>query len=247
MNLNPINWFKKKEQGPDIDFRDTVGCYFETFPPKLAKDVPVFFKEHQKKEFGSFVMPGCPGMWDYSQYGYIITSPETIKIKANKAGTVAVIKRRTGPPANCAPMDHNFVSGMVEFNGIPPNAWKFDLPWRVICKKNISAILMPAFYHAKYLEDVYVVPGIVDYKDYWTINFIFSIRRTCQITINAGEPLLHVLPYWNKPIKANYGLIEIEQMADTLSNGFDSVSQFYRKTYNQKKVFHLGKSDGSEE
>lgn len=246
MKFNPLNWFKKKDNEPDIDFRDFVGNTFETFPPKLAKDVPVFFKEHQKNELGTFAMAGCPGMWDYSQYGYIITSPETVKIKANKAGVVAMMKTRQHGARSCSPMEHNLISGMIEFNGIPGNAWKIDLPWRVVCKKNISAFLMPAYYHAKYLDDIFVVPGLVDYKDFWTINFIFAVKRECQITINAGEPLLHVLPYWNKPMKANYGLIEPEQMAPTMTNGFESISQFYRKTYNQKKVFHLGKQEGEE-
>jgi len=187
-------------------------------------------------------------MCDYSQYGYIITAPKTVKIKANKAGIIAFESSRvSGRGMPVKPMNQELIDGLFQFNNVPANSFKIDLPWRVVCKENISAFLMPAYYHASYLEDLYVLPGLVDYKDYWTINFIFAVKRECEITINAGDPLLHVLPFWNKPIKANYGLIEIEQMADTLSNGFDSVSQFYRKTYNQKKVFHLGKSDGGEE
>ena len=246
MNLNPLNWFKKKDDQPDIDFRDSVGGSYQHFPPKMAKDVPIYFKETQRKNNGKFGFANCPGMWDYSQYGYIITSPETIKIKANKAGVIAIIKRRSGSNESVRPMNHELIDGVFTFQDTKPNAWKVDLPWRVVCKENISAFLMPAYYHAKYLEDIYVVPGLVDYKDYWTLNFIFAVKRACEITINAGDPLIHVLPFWNKPIRASYGLIEVNQMADTMTNGFETVSQFYRKVYNQKKVFHLGQSDGSD-
>lgn len=242
MNLNPMKWFKKDSE-PDIDFRDTAGHTFETFPPKLAKDVPLFFKETQKNKLGKFSFAECPGMWDYSQYGYIITSPETIMIKANKAGTVAMLKRRQGGSQPCAPMNADLISGYFDFDGVPPNAYKFDLPWRIICKKNISAFLMPAHYHATYLENIRVIPGLVDYQNFWTINFLFAIKRECEVIIKAGDPLIHVLPYWNKPIKANYGLIDIEQLAPTISNGFNAISQYYRKKYNVKKVFNLGKTD----
>ena len=67
MNLNPLNWFKKKEETqeePDIDFRDATGSVFETFPPKLAKEVPIYFRESQKKEVGKFSFAECPGRWD---------------------------------------------------------------------------------------------------------------------------------------------------------------------------------------
>ena len=160
MNLNPLKWFKKTEEEPDIDFRDTSGRAFEDFPPKLAREVPLYFKETQKKNLGKFSFAECPGMWDYSQYGYILTAPDTVMIKANKAGTVAMIKRRMGPNQPCAPMEANLINGYFKYEGIPPNAFKIDLPWRVVCKKNISAFLMPAYYHSSFLEDVHVIPGI---------------------------------------------------------------------------------------
>jgi len=246
MNLNPLNWFKKKDDQPDIDFRDYVGSYYQSFPPKMARDVAIPFKDVQRTESGKFEFAGCPGMWDYSQYGYILVAPETIKIKANKAGVVAIQKRRSGANGPVLTMNEKLISGLFKFENVKPNAFKIDLPWKIICKENISAMLLPPFYHATFLEDIYVVPGLVDYKDYWTCNFIFAVKRECEVTINAGDPILHVLPFWNKPIRANYGLIEVDQMADTMTNGFETVSQFYRKVYNQKKVFHLGQSDGSD-
>lgn len=245
MKFNPLTWFKK-EQEADIDFRDPAGSTYETFPIRMARDVVMPSKEIQKKQFEKYQMPNCPGMWDYSQYGYIIPSPETIKIKANKAGVVSVIKRRSGSTSTF-PMNADFVSGIVKFEDVKPNAHKYDLPWKVVCKKEISAFLMPPFYHATYLDDIYIVPGIVDYKDYWTLNFIYSIKRACEVTINAGDPLLHVLPFWNKPIRANYGMMDIQEIGPTLTSGFESIPHFYRKTFNKKKVFKLGKSDGSDE
>ena len=242
MNLNPFKWFKKTEEEPDIDFRDTTARAFEDFPPRLAREVPIYFKEDQKKNLGKFSFAECPGMWDYSQYGYIITAPDTVMIKANRAGTIAMIKRRHGQNQSCATMNADLINGYFKYEGIPPNAFKIDLPWRIICKKNISAFLLPAYYHSSFLEHVHVVPGMVDYQNFWTISFIFAIKKECEVTIKAGEPILHILPYWNKPIRANYGMIEVEQMAPTMTAGFDSISQYYRKKYNVKKIFNLGKS-----
>lgn len=247
MNFNPLKWFKNRnnEETADIDFRDVTGEAFELFPIQRAQDVPVHFSESQKEIQGKMSFPLCPGIWDYSRYGYIMPAWENIKIKANKAGTVVFYKRNkstTHLKTIPSPMEHTFLQGAFEYeDGVPPNAYKCDSPWKVFCKEDISAFLIPAVYHSKFLDDLFVVPGIVDYKSFHAMNFIFSVKRECEITIKAGEPLLHILPFFNKPIKANYGLVSLEEYAKARTSAFDIHQHFYRKELAQKKTFPIDK------
>ena len=240
-----FNFFKKDK--PDLEFLDTTRVVYPHYPPILAKDLKPL-KEHQEKKFQEYNFPKCPGMHDYSRVGYIIPAWSNFHIKANKGGCVALVgnpgedsnKRQTplGQPKN---MDVTITDGLFELqDGIQPSIWNFPGAWKVHGHGNISALVMPAFYHSNFLDDLYVYPGIVDYKAFTTINFICSPKRECEVEIKAGEPILHVIPFiTNKDIVATYGSATQEQEDYSKVIKWFHEMNFYRKYYMIRKKYRL--------
>lgn len=243
-----FNWFRKN----DIDFKfadnveDTIYLHY---PPVLAKDIKPL-KEFQEKKYGEYKFPGCPGMHDYSRLGYIIPAWSNIHIKANKAGTV-VMAGSTGEDAvkrstvvkQAQQMANDITDGVYNpEGGVANSIWNLPGAWRIHGYGKVSCLILPAFFHSNFLDDLYVYPGVVDYNGFTVINFIFSAKRPCEIEIKAGDPLLHVIPFLtNKDIVASYGpSTKIEKDVGKVPKWFHE-SNFYRRYYMIRKKFKLVK------
>jgi len=241
--------FLKKDK-PDLEFIDTSKVVYPHYPPILAKDLKPF-KEHQEKKFDDYNFPKCPGMHDYSRMGYLIPAWSNLHIKANKAGFVGLVgnagedfKKRSTPLAQPQHMDVTIVDGIfTPESGIQPSILNFPGAWKIHGNgKNISALILPAFFHCTFLDDLYVYPGVVDYKGFTTINFICSPKRECEIVIKAGDPVLHVIPIvTNKTITATYGPATEEQADYNKVLKWFHESNFYRKYYMIRKKYSLTK------
>lgn len=235
-----VNWFKKKNE-PDLKFIDTLGYPTKDFPIRLAKHEPLNCADKQKESYGKMKFHMCPGMLDYAKMGYIVPAWDSIKIKANKAGVVAFRSRaKSEQSVDVVPMDEALIEGVFQPDGIPLKAFKLDSPWRVTSSSEVSALIIPAFYHSKFLDDIYVVPGVVDYKSFNVMNFIFSVKRECELTINAGDPLLHVIPFHNKEISATFGTGTVEDAS--ASPLYYINKHWYRKKDSIKKSYTIEKS-----
>jgi hypothetical protein len=244
-----FNLFKSEK--PDLEFLDSSRAVYPHYPPVLAKDLKPL-KEHQELKFDGYNFPLCPGMHDYARMGYIIPAWSNFHIKANKAGSVALVGNRPvnegsrGTPIHQPRnMDVKIVDGLFEYkDGIEPTIFNFPGPWMLHGNGNISALLMPAFYHAKFLDDLYVYPGVVDYNGFTTINFICSPKRKCEIEIKAGDPAIHVIPFiTEKTIISSYGpATNEEQDYNVVLKWFHELN-FYRKYYMIRKKYKLIKKD----
>lgn len=229
----------------DVEFMDMAGgyCGFPETAIKLAKDVEPFFKQHQKNKTREFAFAKCPGMFDYSRLGYIVPAWDMIKIKANKAGIVCMSKK-------------NFYHKDLEETGRFPDhiidgfsnptdigdfgQYNVTCPWKIRTKRNVSLLILPATYHCKYLDDLHIFPGIVDYDTgFATINCIIAPRRECEIIINIGEPLLHVIPFYRKTFTADYGVATDFDSLPILASPYTPENNFYRKWFMSKKKFKL--------
>lgn len=246
---NPFSSFFNKRK--DIEFVDAKRMSYLNHTVQRACDVRTTTYDTQLKKYGKHVMPKCPGILDYAQYGYIIPAWVDIHIMANKAGVTWYIGDR-GPRGdrgfdNGVRMEAHFVDGAFDFaDGIDPTAIMFPSPWKIFTNKNISAMLMPPVYHAKYLDDLHVVPGIVDYKDFSVVNFICMPKRECHVHIKAGEPLLHIMPFVNKQISAAYGPATEEQVDSTMNQIPGDDKQYYRKYMAVKKQFKINNKENEE-
>lgn len=228
-----MNWkFWKKDGGPDIEFVDITKVAYSMHPVVTAKSVKPHFYKHQMDTYMKYTFAHCPGMIDLKNYGYIIPAWDDIHIKANKAGCAVFIGgegRKTfwQSPRNMSP---NIADGIFQPSEIPLMVKHIGSPWMIkVRNKTISALVLPAAYHSPFLDDLYVYPGIVDYNDtFSSLNFIFSPKRECELTIKVGTPLLQVIPFVGANIKAGYGPGEAQDK-DAHSTIFSSSKQFYRK------------------
>lgn len=230
--------FGKKQR--DIEFVDTTRLVYQKIPVQLAREVKPKYFEEQKKNSGKILFSHCPGMFDQYKFGYIIPAWTDIHIKANKAGCVVILGGSRGspflPPTR---MNSSIVDGIFKPEGIDLSVWHVPSPWSVQTKKDISALVNSPVFHWSFNDDIHVWPGIVDYKNFSTINFIFSPKRGCEITIPAGEPLLHVMPFFNKDISGGFGPATQEQIDSHKYQIVSSEKQSYRKRLQTVKKFFL--------
>lgn len=242
-----MNWkFWQKSEDIDLKFVDTTRQVYQLHPVQQAKDVPAHFQKYQQTSHGKFTFASCPGMIDLKNYGYIITAWDDIHIMANKAGASGIIGSPTHKRSTFSEirkMDTAIGDGIFKPEGIPLEVLHISNPWNIIVKnKNISAACMPAFFHSPFLDDLFIYPGIVDYKSFTTVSIICSPKRECKITIKAGTPLLHVLPFEVSTIKAGFGPAE-DHERDLAASVYSNARHYYRKYLGQKKSTILEESE----
>lgn len=226
--------FGKKKTGPDIQFLDVTRKAYQYHPIQLAKTTPTHFRDEQLAAFGTQKFSLCPGMMDLKNYGYIIPAWDDINIIADKSGTLMFLgagpggKREPGFHSP-KPMDASLALGVFKPDGVPLEVFHIGSPWSIsVNNPKLSALVLPAFFHSKFLDDIYLYPGIVDYGSFTNVNLICSTKRPCKLTIKAGEPLLQVIPFEGKEISAGYGPADDYEI-DKHNSAFSSAKQFYRK------------------
>lgn len=206
---------------------------------QLATEViPKWLQEQKYYENSKDKFQNCPGMNDLMKAGYIIPAWDDIRIKSNRAGTIADMQLKYTEPLR--PMNEKIVAGIAPLDkDMPLQVYKLNTPWSVTTAKGYSAIVAPALYHSPFLKDIYVYGGINDYEEFHTLNFIFSPLRDCDVVIPAGTPLLHIIPYKNEPIS---GVVE-----PSTKEGIELYKFFfptrvrgaYRKFFHKRKTYTL--------
>lgn len=232
--------FKKREF--DIEFVDSTHKAFMRNPVMRASDVHPRCYAPQKEKFGKVRFPQCPSMIDYARMGYIIPAWADIHILANKAGVSYRVgsKQRGTTFAAGRLMDPSIIEGVLDpEDDVPLTALHFGSPWSIFTSKGISAFLMPATYHSDFLDDLMILPGVVDYDEFHTVAMICAPRRNCDIHIRAGDPLLHVIPLRTEGIKGGFGPATMEQQGAISNQMYTGNSQIYRKMYQTIKKFTL--------
>lgn len=239
------NLFRKKDEEPTLRIVSHVGNFSVQTPAMEARR---FFAPWMKQQKGPKEKryAVCPGMFDYTQMGFILRAHTDIHIKVNKAG-IAVRYGNMGilsplemdmlKPAN---FDFSLVQGMIaQPDGAPRIAQKIPLPWAVFAKEGYSCHVLPALMHAQYLDKIFVYPGIVDYDKFHTINFVFTPLKECEFTIYAGEALLHLIPFKREEYTA-VSRKATEDERDAQIWGFPSRKHnYYRHNFHQKKSSRL--------
>lgn len=253
--MNIFNWFKNDYQKVDFKFVDVAKTAFTDFHPILAKDIKPL-RNFQEKKYGEYHFPNCPGMFDYSRMGYLIPAWTNFHIRANKAGSVARIgsigvdgdKRKTNfSPPNY--MDNRIADGAFKReDNVASEVHIFSSPWKIHrVKPNLSLLLLPALFHSDFLDDLFVYPGCVDFKNgFKDINFVVSPKRKCDLKITAGDPVLHAIPIiTTQDIIAEYGPATLHEGFHSLRTKWYHEKSFYRKFYMTKKKYKLLKEKDS--
>lgn len=239
--MNILTRFRKP--AIEFEFIDVSRAIYHKIPVIPAKDVAPLAKAKQVSTAGAFKFAHCPGIVDYSRLGYIIPAWTDMQVFANKAGVVAKVgsaNRGNRGFRDPVYMDASIVDGFfTPEDEVPLTTIKFECPWYIRTTGNISALTLPAWYHADWLNDLHCWPGSVDYGKFSVTNFICSPKRQCHVHIKAGDPLLHIIPFYGKDIVAGYGPGTDAQVDETNNEMYGDQSQFYRRFLAVKKLFTL--------
>jgi hypothetical protein len=236
-----IQWFKalfKKE--PTLRFACCNGGYYVSTPPVEArKEIPYWIKPQIKNKNVKFAK--CPGMFDLAQAGYLIRAHVDMHIKVNKQGLICKFSGVKTPETMLEDMSYDLVDGLSKpSDKVPHKVYKLPLPWAVFAKKGYSALVQPATMHSPFLDKLYVYPGIVDYDNFTSINFIFSPLVEGEFVIDAGTPLLQVLPYRREDFTATVSKATEEEHDKHYFTFYSrTVKGLYRKMFHAKKSYRI--------
>ncbi len=242
MNFIVKLWRKFFPEKPTISFKCFEGgAYFHNPVQEARRVIPYWLKKQiaaKNNQFGR-----CPGMFDQTQAGYIITAHADIHIKANKQG--AIIKIDNIPESlSAVNMSYPLVEGMAPIkDSVAKQVFKVPLPWGVFTKKGYSAQILPATMHSSFLDKLYVYPGVVDYENFHTVNLIFSVLEECEFTIWAGDPILQVIPFKRENYIAEVKKATGEEI-DRCKFAMPSRKEgTYRRVFHKRKTYLIKKND----
>lgn len=228
---------------PTLRFKCVEGRFDVAQPVEAARSVfPAWLGKQAKERRVKFAR--CPGMHDYAQFGYIISAWCDIHICANKQGVSIILSKVTSEGMKGSEMNFELIDGLAPIDeGVAKRVIKIPSPWALFTKPGYSAMVMPALMHSPFLDKLYVYPGIVDYDQFHTVNFIFSAIKECDFTIPAGTPLLQVIPFKREAMTAVSGRATDFERA---LQGFKFASRvmgYYRRKFHSKKSFTIAIED----
>jgi hypothetical protein len=236
-----MSWFKKDT--PKFRFKSFIGDFSVATPVTTASSIRTPWMKKQDKDHK---FQKCPGMLDYANAGYIITAHADIHIKANKVACNVIVESAHLPPHEGEmliprPFDFKIVEGLAPIqDGVVKWAGKIPLPWSVQADKGWSGYTMPALVHSNFLDKIFVYPGVVDYDNFHTLNFVFSPIKECEFTIPAGTPLLQIIPFKREKVfAAECGKATEKEKDKHLFNTASRLSHYYRKFLSSKKQYTM--------
>lgn len=181
----------------------------------------------------------CPGMLDAMQAGYIMPAWTDIHIKANTAGAIVTYNKAAehySRPKDY--MSNDLTGNFIEVaDDVKFTVNKISPPWDIFAAEGYSVWITAPLYHAPYLRDLHIYPGIVDCDGLPTLNVIFTPLRACEIHIPIGAPLLQIIPFKRENMHAEvakastWEKMRIENALPTRVRGI------YRKLFHRKKIY----------
>ena len=87
---------------------------------------------------------------------------------------------------------------------------KIISPWHIKTKDDVKFLWSNPFYNNKIQLSYHLAPAIIDFKDQHAshINMFIDVNKNTDIKIDAGTPLVHVLPMSDKQVKIKTHLID---------------------------------------
>ena len=175
--------------------------YARSFYPEWWKNL-----EKPKFDWEGFGMPTnmkfCSGIIDHYKQGIVMPLWSDLAIKTNETSITSIFSDQITPPVSWHPAEiRNNV--YKDFFNI-----KIQSPWLIKSDKNIMFNFLPTFWNKNSHEGYEVVPGTINfyYQHGTNINMFVPIKKN-NITINFGQPLLHIVPLTERKIELKNHLI----------------------------------------
>jgi len=194
--------------------------------PKWWRDMPSkydnIFPHTPNPVFEKFKRPistakQCPAIQDILSTGVIFKAWTDIAIFVSPDGIVesSTADEKIGPGI---PAGGGSSHPYIQRNGVFKNYahYKLSPPIFLKTKTYRKFLWTGAFWHNPYLveNNIHIVPGIIDYKTNtgMNINMFLPLKsEPYQLNINFGDPLVHLIPLDNKPIKITKRLVDADE------------------------------------
>ena len=156
---------------------------------------------NKRKEFKTTqsTIKYCPGIFDFTNYGYIVPAWQDVQIWVDDTGQVEwTVPPRMSSINNVQLHSHKQVDTCPILDNSASYILKLISPWLISTPKGTSLMFCKPFYH--YSNDFDVCPGVLDSdidneanKDISAM-LRFNVKKKV-IHIKAGQPLLQLIPF----------------------------------------------------
>lgn len=110
---------------------------------------------------------------------------------------------------------------------------KINTPWAIKTKSDINWMFTNMYWNHKPIEDFVIPPGIVNYKYQHTthINMFLSLKEKKTFSLNAGDPMVYLLPLTEKEVILKHHLIDMNEFNNYFRTKISFLNS-YRKRAN---------------
>lgn len=209
-------WFCKPKP-LNVYFYTTREEVFEfSKPQSAAKFIPSWIKQLPPPHFPDNAdeklmlrknIKSCPGVIDLYKSSFMLQmwSDLNIEINPDKSFRYQFIDQASKIDSH---INNQFAGSYFAENHINI---KFINPWQVKTDQNVKLLFLPPVWNNCGYGDILLPPGIVNYylgAGEMNVNFLFKVPLEKTIyEFMLGQPLAHVVPLTERPVKYHYELI----------------------------------------
>jgi len=216
--------FKFKEKEIVLDCFTQYATVYEAFPIETSlKHMPDWWhtipKEMKIDFFSRPTMKTCTGLLNLYKYSYTIPMWSDLAIQVSPDASY-----RWQFSDSLTEIDLHPSEQRGDFLPVDKFAHlKIQSPWFLSCKKSIKWVWSQPTYNSETLDDIIILPGVVDYYNQsdTNINFALNIMRARNIFVKAGQPMVHMTPMYDGKIKFVNHLISEQEMRGRKSIGLN--------------------------
>ena len=186
----------------------------------------IFFPNTKKVAGQSSTIKHCPGIYDFTNYGYIIPAWQDFKFWVDDDGE---IEWQVHPSMQDVKNINHHSQEQVDTCPILDNTASYILkvasPWLISTPKGTSLIICKPFYH--YSDEFDICPGVLDSDMDFSLSnhqinamIRFNVKNKV-IHIKAGQPLIQIIPFERTNWKLKY--LEINKYIDEFPHHLENT------------------------
>lgn len=203
--------------------------------------IPDWYKSLPTPHFNQSTMnrnlniKSCLGFLNMFRTGYMIPMWSDLAINVDKVSNELIYKYTFSDGKsilNTHADEHagNFYTDHFKF--------KLLSPWFIECDNDIKFILTDCLWNSTDERDYVVPTGITRFNKYDNLStniFMLVKKQKQRIFINAGQPMIHIIPMTERNTRLQFEVLSDKQF-NKKSNALSSSMTFCRKAINAKRL-----------
>lgn len=207
------------------------------FYPKEFKELPNSYPTKLNSDKNSHIETSvatvrkCTGVTDLFSSGFIIPSWETFSAEATIDGKLYFNSNPSSVSGSGGAHHHS----RIQYGDDIYKGWthsKFMSPWLISEKTGINFTWNGCPWHRTDLADkMSVLSAVVDYKYQVVTHVNVFIKNGNIVTLNQGDPLVHMIPMSEKKVKIKHHLVSMNEW-----RSMQTEYQLYARYNNHRKL-----------